>query len=87
MSPADPERYRGYLLYLARQHAAAELRGKLDPSGVVQQTLLEARGVAAHFTLPDVGELGAEGVLDRTLDGNDVARVGQIDARYRIGSS
>jgi len=46
MSTAAPERYRGYLLYLARQHVVGELRGKLDPSGVVQQTLLEAHAAA-----------------------------------------
>lgn len=40
--PADWERYRAYLTVLARQHVGADVRGKLDLSGVIQQTLLEA---------------------------------------------
>jgi len=43
------DRYRDYLLLLARLQMDARLRGKLDPSDIVQQTMLQAHRKRDQF--------------------------------------
>ncbi len=67
------ERFRSYLLLLARMKLDRKLRGKLDASDVVQQTLLEAHQALASFRGDDRGAQAAwlRQILARNL-GNAV---------------
>jgi RNA polymerase sigma-70 factor (ECF subfamily) len=53
------ERFRSYLLLLARLRLDARLQGKLDASDVVQQTMLEAHVARPQFRGQSSGELAA----------------------------
>lgn len=46
---ANLERFQGYLLILAELHMGRKLREKLDPSDIVQQTLVDAYQDRAQF--------------------------------------
>jgi RNA polymerase sigma-70 factor (ECF subfamily) len=62
------ERFRAYLHLLARLHLDPRLRGKLDLSGVVQQTLWEGYRALTPNRPADDGALA--GLLRRLLANN-----------------
>jgi RNA polymerase sigma-70 factor, ECF subfamily len=63
------ERYRDYLRLLARLHLSRRLQGKLDPSDLVQQTLLQAYRACDQFRGNSPAELARwlRQILARTL--------------------
>jgi RNA polymerase sigma-70 factor (ECF subfamily) len=72
----DLERYRTYLHLLARLHLDPRLRGKIDLSGVVQQTLLEAHQARQRPGSPTVW-------LRRILANNLTDEVRKLTAAVR----
>jgi RNA polymerase sigma-70 factor (ECF subfamily) len=80
----DLERFRAYLRLLARLHLDPRLRGKLDPSDVVQQTLLQGYRALAGFRGKGDAELAAwlRQILARNL-GHAVRDLGR--ARRDLG--
>jgi RNA polymerase sigma-70 factor (ECF subfamily) len=67
--PAQPlETFRDYLALLARQQISDRMRAKVDLSGVVQQTLLEAH--QAYAQLEPLNDAQKAGWLRRALANN-----------------
>ena len=90
-------RYREYLSLLARMQVAPELRGKVDLSGVVQQTLLEAWQAGDGFPRDDAAaqEAWLRAVLANNLtdelrklrtDKRDVSRERSLEAALENSS-
>jgi RNA polymerase sigma-70 factor (ECF subfamily) len=75
-----PERFRGYLVAIARLQVAARpwLAAKLDASDLVQQTLLKAHAAREQFRGGTPGELAVwlRQILARTL-ANELRALGQ----------
>ena len=64
-----PERFRSYLDVLARLQLQGRLRGKLDPSDIVQQSMLRAHQAWNEFRGSEAAELAAwlRRILARTI--------------------
>jgi RNA polymerase sigma-70 factor, ECF subfamily len=80
----DLERFRSYLMLLTRLRLDRKLQAKLDPSDLVQQTLLEAHEAVASFRGRDVAAQAAwlRRILARNL-ANTVRDLGRAKRDFR----
>lgn len=88
MPNSDLTTYRAYLLLLVRQQIAPADRARLDPSGIVQQTLWEAHAAASAWEELDEGRRLAwlRTALARNLvDEYRRVHADKRDARREIG--
>src|SRR5262249_9943767 len=92
------ERFRSYLHLLARMNLDARLRGKLDASDVVQQTLLQAYRALSQFRGQTEAELASwlrqilarnleHAVRDFSRDKRDVGRERSLQAALDASSA
>jgi RNA polymerase sigma-70 factor, ECF subfamily len=93
-----PERFRSYLRHLARSQLDERLRSKLDPSDIVQQTLLQAHRALGDFRGTTDAEMAAwlRQILARNLahtvrdfgrDKRNVARERSLQAAVDASSA
>jgi RNA polymerase sigma-70 factor, ECF subfamily len=75
------EGFRGYMLLLARLQLDPRLKGKVDLSGVVQQTLWEGHQAVAESPASDYAQLGP--LLRRLLANNLADEVRKLHADKR----
>src|SRR5262249_12591365 len=92
------DQYRSYLRVLARMQLGARGKGKLDPSDVVQQTLVQAVAAAAQVRGENEAELAgwlrqilahtlANALRDLHRDRRDVDRERSLDAELNDSSA